>query len=99
MNEKRIQEIMTIERQAQEVLEAAQQEAEAVPLRAEQEGRDLIEKARRTAREEARQLLDAAGAGDISPKAERPVGEMERLAAKNLDAAIQYVLERVIGKQ
>ena len=103
MHEKRIQEIMEIEKQAQALLDAATREAEALPKRAEQEAQDLIEKARTSAREEARRLLDQAVAraavADIVSKAELQVREMESMGEKNLDRAVRYVLDRVAGKQ
>ena len=103
MHEKRIQEIMEIEKQAQALLDAATREAEALPKRAEQEAQDLIEKARTSAREEARRLLDQAVAraavADIVSKAELQVREMESMGEKNLDRAVRYVLDRVVGKQ
>jgi vacuolar-type H+-ATPase subunit H len=74
-----------------------------LPLRAEEEGRELIERARTSAREEARALLDRAqaeaGVADILSKSELQVREMESKGAKNLDRAVQYVLDRVIGKR
>jgi vacuolar-type H+-ATPase subunit H len=103
MHEKRIQEIMEIEKQAQALLDAATREAEALPKRAEQEAQDLIEEARTSAREEARRLLDQAVAraavADIVSKAELQVREMESMGEKNLDRAVRYVLDRVAGKQ
>jgi vacuolar-type H+-ATPase subunit H len=103
MNEKRIQEVMEVERQAREVLESATREAEALPRRAHEEARELIEKARLAARDEARVLIAEAqgqsGAGEIVPKAEAQIREMEASGAKNFDRAVQYVLERVIGKE
>ena len=103
MNEKRIQEILEIERQAQALLDAATREAEALPKRAEQEAQELIEQARTSAREEARGLLDQAetqaALGDMISKVELQVRDMESMGEKNLDRAVRYVTDRVLGKQ
>lgn len=46
MNEKRVQQVLVIEKQAKEILDAAQREAERLPSLAEQEAQALIEKTR-----------------------------------------------------
>ena len=82
MNNKRIQEIVEIEKEAQAMLDAATREAEGLPAIAEQAAQDLVEKARASAREEARRLLAEADAqaavADILSKAEQQVREMIR---------------------
>ena len=46
MNENRIQQVLEIEKQAQEIHEKAISEAQQLPVQAEQEGQDLKESAR-----------------------------------------------------
>ncbi len=102
MNEKRIEQVLEIEKQAQEILDAATRDAEQVPARAEQEAGKMVEQARSLAQEEARQMLEKAQAQDetaaIVSKAEEKNREVEKRAMQNLDKAVQYVLERVIGR-
>jgi len=102
MNEKRIRDVLEIEKQAQEMLVTANRDAEQLPIQADLDGRDLIEKARISAGEEAHRILEQAQSVDeaaqIMSKAQARMGEGEKLAAKNLEKAVAYVLERVSGK-
>jgi len=101
MNEKRIEQILDIEKQAQEIIDAATRDAEQLPARADQEAQELIKQARASAQEEARQLLAKGQAEEevagIVSKAEDKNREIEKLAMAHLDRAVAYVLERVIG--
>jgi vacuolar-type H+-ATPase subunit H len=101
MNEKNIQQVLEIEKKAQEMQEKAKREAQEIPVKAEQEAQALIAKAKADAQEEARQLVASAqsadtsgGAADIATKN----SEFEALAKKNFDKAVAFVLERVIGR-
>jgi len=102
MNEKRIEQVLEIERQAQDILNAATSEAEQIPARAEREGQRLLERARAEAHEEARKMLEQAKAeqetAGILSNAEEQNREIEKLAMKNLDKAVAFVLQRVIGQ-
>lgn len=102
MNEKRIEQVLEIERQAQGILDAATREADQLPAKAEQEAQELVEKARTQAQEEARQMVEKAQSQDETAatlsQAEEKNRESEKLASKNLDKAAAFVLERVIGK-
>ncbi len=102
MNEKRIEQVLEIERQAQGILDAATRDAEQLPAQAEQEARQIIERARSQAQEEARQMLAKAQAEQetqtILSKADDKNREIEKLAMKNMDRAVAFILERVIGK-
>ncbi len=102
MNEKRIEQVLEIEKQAQQILDAATHDAEQVPARAEQEAREMVERARSQAQDEARQMLEKAQSqeqtADILSKAEEKNREVEKRAMQNLDKAVAYVLDRVIGK-
>ena len=102
MNEKRIEQVLEIEKQAEDILNAATGEAEQVPARAEQEAQQMVEQARTEAQEEARKMLEKAQAqqetASILSQADEKNREIEKLAMKNLDKAVTFVLERVIGK-
>jgi len=102
MNEKRIEQVLEIERQAQGILDAATHEAEQLPARAEQEAREILERARSQAQDEARQMLAKAQAEEetaaILSQAEEKNRETEKLAMKNLDKAVAYILQRLIGR-
>ena len=62
MNENRIQQVLEIEKQAQEIHEVALRDAQQLPILAEQESQVVMEKARAGAQEEARQLVANAQA-------------------------------------
>ena len=102
MNEKRIEQVLEIEKQAEDILNAATREAEQVPARAEQEAQQMVEQARTESLEEARKMLEKAQAqqetASILSQADEKNREIEKLAMKNLDKAVTFVLERVIGK-
>ncbi len=102
MNEKRIEQVLEIERQAQGILDAATQEADQLPAKAEQEAREIVDRARSQAQEEARQMVEKAQAQDetaaILAKVDEKNRDTEKLASKNMDKAVAFVLERVIGK-
>jgi vacuolar-type H+-ATPase subunit H len=103
LNEKRIQQILEIERQAQAIHEAAMREAEQLPILAEQEAQAFIEKARADAEEQARQSVANAQApaecARILAQAEEEVRRMEALAMSHFDRAVGYVLDQVAGRE
>ena len=102
MNEKHIQQVLGIEKQAQEIHDAATREAQQLPVTAEQEAQALIEKAQAEAQNEAREMLSKVKADEESARilseAEEKNRQFEALALSNLDRAVAYVLERVIGR-
>ncbi len=102
MNEKRIEQVLEIEKQAQQILDAATQDAQQLPARAEQEAQEMIERARSQAQDEARQMLEKAQSQEetasILSKADEKNRDIEKRAMQNLDKAVAYVLDRVIGK-
>lgn len=102
MNDKRIEQVLDIEKQAQGILDAATREAEQLPAQAEQEAQALIAQARADAEAEARKIVEAAGAEDqakdIAASMAKTSTEAQEKAKANLDQAVAYVLERVIGK-
>ncbi len=103
MNENRIQQVLEIEKQAQEIHETAIREAQQLPILAEQESQAVIEKARGAAQKEARELIANAQAKDetdrILAEAEKKNHQVEALAMSNFDRAVNYILDRVIGKE
>ena len=102
MNEKHIQQVLEIEKQAQEIQEKAKHDAQAIPAKAEQEAQAIVTKARADAQEEARKMVERAQSSDASTQSasEEASGnsEFEAAAKKNLDKAVAFVVERVIGK-
>jgi vacuolar-type H+-ATPase subunit H len=102
-NERRIQQVLEIERQGQAIHEAALREAAQLPAQAEQEAQALIEKARADAQDEARQLIASAQATEecarILAEAEEAVRRMEALATSHSERAVSYVLDQVVGKE
>lgn len=102
MNDKYIQQVLDIEKRAQEIHDAALKEAQQLPVTAEQEAQALIEKARAEAEQQAREMV-AAVKGDeegarILAEAEEKNKQLDSLAENNFDRAVNYVLERVIGR-
>ena len=101
MNEKRIQEVIEIEKQAQQLLATASRAAEDLPAKAEAEAREIIERARASAKQEAQKLLERSAAEDeaaeIIAKSQATMAEGDRLAEKNMEKAVTYVLQQVIG--
>ena len=102
MNEKNIQHVLEIEKEAQEIHEAAMKEAQQLPVVAEQEAQALIEKARAEAQQQAREMVSNVKADEESARILAEVEEknkqFEAAAMKNFDRAVNYVLDRVIGK-
>lgn len=102
MNEKHIQQVLEIEKQAQEVQEKAKREAQDIPMKAEQEAQALIAKARTEAQEEARKMIASVQADDNSDQAAANLAsqnsELEAKAKGNFNKAVAFVLERVIGR-
>lgn len=102
MNEKHIQQVLEIEKQAQEIQEKAKREAQEIPAKAEQEAQALIAKAKAEAQEEARRMVASVQSGDVPVQATTDEAarnsEFEASAKKNFDKAVAFVLERVIGR-
>ncbi len=103
MNENRIRQVLDIEKRAQENYEAALNEAQRLPTQAEQEAQEIVNKARTEAQEEARQIVAKAkteGEVDrILAEAEEQNRQIEARALNNFDRAVNYILDRVIGKE
>ena len=102
MNEKHIQQVIEIEKRAQEIHEAALKEAQQLPVIAEQEAQALIEKAKAEAEQEAREMVSQVQADEegarILSEVEEKNRQFETVATSNIDRAVDYVLERVIGR-
>ena len=103
MNEKRIEQVLEIEKQALALHEAAQHEAEQIPIQAEREAQAQVEKARREAEEKARQIEANAEPKEecdrILAQAVENARQATELGMSNFDRAVTYVLSRVIGKE
>lgn len=103
MNEDRIQQVLQIEKQAQEIFDSATRDAEQILIQAEQEAEDLVENERTAAEEEARRLVASANVEEerkcILAEAEEKVNRTNNLATGHLDRAVNYVLNRVAGRE
>lgn len=100
MSEKHIQQVLEIEKQAQEIQEKAKREAHEIPVKAEREAQDLIAKARSEAQEEARRMIAAIRAGESSDPAVETASadsDIEAKAKSNFNRAVAFVMERVVG--
>ena len=102
MNEKHIQQVLEIEKRAREIHEAALKEAQQLPVLAEQEAQALIEKAQAEAQQQAREIVSQVKADEesahILSEVEEKNRQFEARAMSNFDRAVDYVLERVIGR-
>ena len=103
MNENRIQQVLMIEKEAQEVSDAAIREAEQFPILAEQESQAMIEKSQVSAIEEAKQLVATAEAKDecarIQAEAEEKINRTKSLSAGHFESAVAHVIAQVIGRE
>lgn len=102
-NRNRIQQVLDIEKQAQATQDAAMHEAEQFPLRADQDAQALIEKAKTSAQSEARELVAHATSDEecarILAQAAEEVQRMDVLAMSHFDRAVNFVLDRVAGRE
>jgi len=102
LNEKRIQDVIEIEKKADEVFNKAVAEADRIPQLAEQEVKTLIENARLQAEKEAQALLANAQTKDetdrILSHAEETIRHNDTLAKHNFERSTTYVISRVVGK-
>ena len=102
-NEKFIQKVLEIEKEADKIHDKAVREAEQLPVRADQETQSTIDKARAAAQSEAAQLVDQAKvqqqSANILAEAEKNIEQVEHLASSNLNKAVTYVVARVIGRE
>ena len=103
MNENRIRQVLEIEKKAQELYTQTVNEAQQLPAQAEQEAQGIIEKARAEAQEEARQIVSRAKVEDevarILADVEEKNQKLEALAMSNFDRAVNYILDRVVGRE
>ena len=103
MNEEYIQKVLEIEEKAQEIREEARREAEQIPVQAEDEAEDLIEKARAEAEEEAHRMVEEARSKEESDRivaeAQEDVQRLKTLTMSHFDRAVNYVLDRVAGRE
>jgi vacuolar-type H+-ATPase subunit H len=102
-NEKIIQKVLEIERDADHIHDKAVHEAEQLPVRADQEAQTIIDKARSTAQADANKLVDQAKVAEqganILAEADKAIQHSENLASGNFDRAVAYVIARVIGRE
>ena len=102
MNEKRIQQVIEVEKDAEELLDAARKDAERLPVAAEEEVQKLLEEARSAGQNEAKRLVDEAqsdvGVKEILAAAEEKGKRLERQSQAHFDEAVAFVLDHVIGR-
>ena len=98
-----IEKVALIEQQSQERKASAQAEARQIVADAEREGLALLQRVRADAVAEGRKLLrkaeeDAAvKAAEISRAAEAESSSLQEAAGKNLEAAAEYIVGRVVN--
>ncbi|HEY9151736.1 MAG TPA: hypothetical protein VIN60_02540 [Anaerolineales bacterium] len=102
MSEKHIQQILEIEKRAEELHEVAVHDAQQLPSLAEQDAQNILDQALSEAHAEARKLVSQAQAEEevsrILAQAEEKNHQIETLAMSNFDRAVTYILDRVTGK-
>jgi vacuolar-type H+-ATPase subunit H len=103
MDEKRIQQVVEVEKQAQGIYEAALREAEKLPRQAELEAQAFIEKARKNAEEEVERMMATAQAEDeakqILAQAEAKNLSLDQQVAKSSDRAVAFILSQLVGEE
>jgi vacuolar-type H+-ATPase subunit H len=103
LNEKRIQQVLEIEKEAQAIHDKALAEAEQLPVQAEQEALAMVERARADAQAEAREMIAKAQAQDevaaILADATAKIQRIDVSAQAHMSRAVNYVLNRVVGKE
>ncbi|MDD5370795.1 MAG: hypothetical protein PHQ40_17070 [Anaerolineaceae bacterium] len=103
MTEQIIQQVLEIEKKARAVYEEAQKTAEELPIKAEEEAQLIIDQAIAKAKEEARQIVAHAQSKDeiarIETQTREKIAQMETLAKSHMNQAVNYVLERVVGRE
>ncbi len=103
MNEKRIEEVIAIEKQASEVYNKAVKDADRIPVQAEKEAKGIIDKARAEAETEAQEILansqPRAECDKILTDAENQIEHNEAAAKRHFDRAVTYVISRVLGRE
>jgi vacuolar-type H+-ATPase subunit H len=102
MDQRRIQQVLDIEKKAEEIHQAALKEAQQLPVMAEQEAQALIEKTKAEAQQQAREIVSGVKADEesahILSEIEEKNKQLDALATQNFDRAVNFVLERVIGR-
>ena len=105
MDEQRIHQVLEIENRAQAIHEAAIHDAEQLQRQAEQEAQTLLEKARAEAHQEAQRLTSNSQANGerecerILDESEDKSRKIETQAAQHFDHTVDYVLNRLIGRE
>ena len=103
MNENRIQQVLEIEKQANQIRDEIIRSAALLPVQAEKEAQAMIEKGRAEAQDEANQLLAKAQAeqdsAEIMSQANEKILRIETLAKGNFTRAVAYVVARVTGRE
>jgi len=103
LNEKRIQEVIEIEKQASDAYNKAVKDAERIPAQAEKDAKSLLEKARSEGETEAAELLAKSHPKEecdrILADAEKQIQHAETCAKRHHDRAVTYVISRVLGRE
>jgi vacuolar-type H+-ATPase subunit H len=103
LDEKLLNRVLDIEKQAQSIHDSALNEALELPVRAEKEAQELIEKTRLEAEKEAQIMISNAQAKEecdrITAEMDEKISHSEGLAAANFNRAVSYVIGRVIGRE
>lgn len=103
MDDKRLNQVLDIEKQAQEIYDSALAEASHIPLQAEKDAQDLLEKTRLEAEAGARKMIADAQTKDESQRilaeAAEKIQHDEILARSNFSRAVSFVIDRLTGKE
>ena len=103
LNEKRIKQVLDVEKKAEAIYEAAIKEAAQIPLQAEVEAQTLIENSRAKAKDEAQKMIAGAQPAEenrrILVQSDEKIQQMDALTKANFSRAVTYILYRVAGKE
>jgi hypothetical protein len=102
LNEKRIQQVLEIEKQANEIREGMIQEASQLPGQAEKEAQAMLDQSRENAEREARAIIAKAQSEQetetILATVRERIQRTDSLAQGNFTHAVTYVIARVVGR-
>ena len=102
LNEKRIQQVLDIEKQAQAVHAKAVAEAEQLPVQAEQDAQALLERVRAESQNEARDMIAKAQSQEevdqVLTETQEKIQHIDSGAQAHMTRAVHYVLNRIVGK-
>ena len=103
MNDERIQQVMSIEKEASQIHDVALRDSQQILTLASQEVDTIIEKSKKEAALESQKLVAEVPVEEESTRilkeAEERIARDLNLSKGNLERAVNYVIDHTIGKE